>query len=37
MDNLWWLIASWAVAGVLAMWWGVVLGVEAMRKKEGER
>lgn len=37
MDSLWWMVAAWAAAGLVAVWWAVVLVVEAVRKKEGER
>ena len=37
MDSLWWMVATWAVVGLIAVGWAVVLVVEAVRKKEGER
>ncbi len=32
-----WMVATWAVVGLIAVGWVVVLVVEAVRKKEGER
>lgn len=37
MDSLWWMVATWVATVLLAALWGAVLGVEAVRKKEGER